>query len=165
MPYETRYHHQRRHYNDHVHHAHGHLLDLIVRAYTHIDDLYEEQLHLIALVAALAFGLSLPCGIYKLPADLIQGDGWNHLLIIDFPSGQISFPVDDQHLSYFWAVPFYRGYFQGFSSKQDQYMIMLHPRLPWTNEETQPMSAIPFSSQSGEVARLFPYPHHKAKKK
>lgn len=146
----TLYHFQRKAYQQFEHEQKERLLELLTKSYTHIEEISDERLRLVSLAAVLAMGCGYNVGLYKLPEDLIQEVGWSHLVLIDLPAGQLSFPCDDTHLPYFHALPLYQGLFMGLPERRAQLIRLLDPGCTFLNfGKTEPMPAVLYSSDPG----------------
>lgn len=127
MPFPSLYHFQRQAYRQLLEHSREHLIELLIKAYTYQQSQQEEQYQILSLLATFALGLGYSCGVYRLPADLIQEPGWEWLLLIDIPAGQLCWPVDTAHLPYFRAMMPYQGLFLGFPQAKEQTRRLLRP--------------------------------------
>jgi hypothetical protein len=130
MNYSSRYHYQRGAYDALRHETTERLLEMVTKAWTYLEELHDERFRLISLIANLAVATGARAGIYPLPTFLIEEPTWRHLVIIDLPAGQLSFPVDDLHLPYFKTLGPYRGVFYGFPDQKAQQALLLAPELP-----------------------------------
>ena len=87
--------------------------------------LYEERNKCIALSARMALKLGLNTGLME--ADP-QEDGWKYVVVIDLPSGQVSWHVPDADLGFFDFLEPYRGTWDGHTT-EEKYKRVLHPGL------------------------------------
>ena len=101
------------------------LWKLLSRAYQYIDQQSEEMVLLLSLTATLALESGYPTGLIRL--DNAQDPEWRHVLVIDLPAGQVSFPVPADLLSYFRVLPPYQGRWHGWVSAYTQKTRMASP--------------------------------------
>lgn len=102
------------------------LFKLLARSYQYIDNLTEEQMILLSLTATLAMEAGYRTGVLSLDEQSSSPD-WRHVLVIDLPVGQISFPVPTGLLHHFRAIPLYVGHWNGYNSEPMQKHRMLSP--------------------------------------
>lgn len=119
------------------------LVRMLIRSHEHIDEMYHERCFLLGCLATMALELGYPSGVMPLPVQQVQIDTWRFVLVIDLPSGQISFPLADDQLPIFGSLPAYRGEWRGYPSKDEQQYRLRYPGVRWA--PTEPMSTVVLS--------------------
>lgn len=69
----------------------------------HTNEVYASRDILLSLVLKMAMGLHLPCGITY---DRGTQEGWQTVVFLTLPSGQVSWHIPDERMYYFQDVPF-----------------------------------------------------------
>ncbi len=88
-------------------------------------EVYAERNKCIALSARMALKLGLKAGLMDLD---VYDPGWSKVVVIDLPSGQVSWHVPDEELNFFLFLGPYDGKWDGHTT-DEKYERVLDPGL------------------------------------
>jgi hypothetical protein len=116
------------------------LVRQLKNAHAQIGSVYTERNKVLSLCTAMALGLGFYAGI---GLDKDGEPGWQHVVYIELPGGQISFHVPDSELSFFKHLTEFALPWDGHDTVEKFYRV-LHPGFDWLRDEqaTEVMEAV-----------------------
>lgn len=120
----------------HIQHGtlpYGEIVSRLGQVTAHVNEVYRERDMLLSLLLKLARGLHLPLG---LTLDPTQVPGWQSVVFLTLPSGQVSFRIPDEHLHFFADLPMAQPSQWDPSSleRSERCFRVLFPGLVWMHD-------------------------------
>lgn len=116
------------------------LVRQLKNAHAQIGSVYTERNKVLSLCTAMALGLGFYAGI---GLDKDGEPGWQHVVYIELPSGQVSWHVPDTEIYLFshlgeYVLPY------DHHTTEEKYKRVVHPRFSWiqNQQETELMEAV-----------------------
>lgn len=107
-------------------------------AYERINLTYTERNKVVALAAELALACGLEAGLGR---DWLAEEGWQHVIYIDLPHGQVSWHLPDEELFFTRRLPLYRKPYDG-HHQEEKYERVLNPGLRISHDETEKIESV-----------------------
>lgn len=98
------------------------------------DTAYTERNRCVALIARMALVLGWQAGIRPHEGDLFD-EGWNNVVMVDLPTGQVSWHYHDREAHLFADLPAYAGRWDGHDTPEKYRRVDSALPLPGDREE------------------------------
>jgi hypothetical protein len=122
------------------------LVSRLSQSYHTIQYLYHEQDMLLFLLNLLASQLHLWSGLALNPAPCM---GQHYILVVDLPGGQVYWPIQDDHLSFYRDTPIYHWPVSPLTvEERTERLRLAATRLMTESQQTEPMEILHDRSSS-----------------
>lgn len=93
-----------------------------------LNSVYAERNKLVAMSAKMALALGYIAGLATHRGETWDDD-WRNVVLIDLPSGQVSWHIHDSELPWFEGLPAYPGEWDGHTT-EEKYIRVLSAEFP-----------------------------------